>query len=540
MTLQIICGKSGDMKYFSQRDFMWILPLSFGLGAVLSFAQRGNWFPGWLGFSFLFFLCFSLLTLSTKWAGSGKTLIWAVTFAFALRFAGGVATYLALPINGFEDADDTAGYVYTDAHRRDLQAWNLATSDRPILDAFNKKFAYDQYGGLLAFSAFVYRYMSPDAHRPLMLVLLSAFVAALGLPFAWKAVVHEWGEKVAVTFAWIYALYPESVLLGGSSMRESYLLLFSACVLWGFVNWHALNKTSDKHLFEARSLTWLIFGIVGMLLVSPVVALVTLVLFAGWIYFTSEHSLPPWRGVLVIAVVFVLGFLVLASSLDRGTLTGGTPLSVVNKFLREATKLNLAHLITGSGWIQKLFNEIPEWMQIPFVLIYGLFQPVLPAAFVEPTTLTWRIIAIARAVGWYSLLPALILSFGAAAGLGDAQKRNLLLWLGLNVWGWVLLTSLRGGADQWDNPRYRTIMFLWQAILAAHVWVWWRETRNLWVVRILAMEAVFLAFFGQWYATRYLQVGYQLPFGQLVAIIIGLWTAILIFGLWRDRSTHSV
>jgi hypothetical protein len=534
-------GKSGDMKYLSPRDFIWMAPLSLVLGALLSVLQGEPWFSGWLGFSFLFLLCFLLLTLSTRWVGGTKTLVWLVAIAFALRFAGGVVTYLALPVNGFEDVDDKAGYVYTDAHRRDVQAWDLAKSEHPILDAFNKRFAYDQYGGLLAFSAFVYRYLSPDAHRPLMLVLLSAFVAALGLPFAWKAITHEWGAKVAIAFAWIYALYPESVLLGGSSMRESYLLLFSAWALWGFVNWHALNKTSDKHLFEARSLTWLIFGIVGMLLVSPVVALVTLVLFAGWIYFTSEHSLPSsWRGVLVIAVVFVIGFLVLASSLDRGTLTGGTPLSVVNKFLREATKLNLTHLITGSGWIQKLFNEIPEWMQIPFVLIYGVFQPVLPAAFVEPTTLTWRIIAIARAVGWYSLLPALILSFGAAAGLGDVRKRNLLLWLGLNAWGWVLLTSLRGGADQWDNPRYRTIMFLWQAILAAHVWVWWREARNPWVVRILAMEAVFLAFFGQWYATRYLQVGYQLPFGQLVGGILGLWAVILVFGVWRDRSTHSV
>ncbi len=528
------------MKYLSKRDLIWIAPLSFLLGAVLSALQGENWFPGWLGFSFLFVICFSLLTLSTRWAGSGKTLVWMVAIAFALRFVGGVATYLALPVNGFEDADDKAGYVYTDAHRRDVQAWDLAKSDHPIMDAFNKKFAYDQYGGLLAFSAFVYRYLSPDAHRPLMLVLLSAFVAALGLPFAWKAVTHEWGAKVAIAFAWIYALYPESVLLGGSSMRESYLLLFSAWVLWGFVNWHALNKTSDKHLFEARSLTWLIFGIVGMLLVSPVVALVTLILLAGWIYFTSERSLPSWRSVLVIAVVFILGFLVLASSLDRGNLGGGTPLAVVNNFLREAVKLNLHKIEAGSGMVQKLFDEMPKWMRIPFVLIYGLFQPVFPAAFVEPTTLTWRIIAIARAVGWYSLLPALILTFGAAAELGDARKRNLLFWLGLNTWGWILLTSLRGGADQWDNPRYRTIMFLWQAILAAHAWVWWCETRNAWFVRVIAMELVFLAFFGLWYANRYLQVGYQFPFGQLVAIILGLWAIIFIFGVWRDRSTHSV
>ena len=84
-------------------------------------------------------------------------------------------------------------------------------------------------------SAFIYRYLSPDAHRPLMLVLVSAFMAALGLPFLWKAVSQQWGDKVAVASGWIYALYPESVLLGGSAMREPYLMAFSAFALWGFV-----------------------------------------------------------------------------------------------------------------------------------------------------------------------------------------------------------------------------------------------------------------------------------------------------------------
>jgi hypothetical protein len=175
------------MKNFNQRDFLWILPLSLGFGAVLSALQPGNWLIGWLGFSFLFLLAFSLITLSTRWANGGKTLAWMVALAFALRFAGGVATYLVLPINGFEDADDKAGFVYKDAHRRDEQSWELANSDS-IIGGFNQSYAYDQYGGLLTMSAFIYRYLSPDAHRPLMLVLVSAFMAALGLPFLWKAV----------------------------------------------------------------------------------------------------------------------------------------------------------------------------------------------------------------------------------------------------------------------------------------------------------------------------------------------------------------
>ncbi len=518
------------MKNFNQRDFLWILPLSLVLGAVLSALQAGNWLIGWLGFSFLFLLAFSLLTLSTKWAGGGRTLAWMVALAFALRFAGGVATYLVLPINGFTDADDKAGFVYKDAHRRDDQAWQLASSNSIIGD-FNQSYAYDQYGGLLTMSAFIYRYISPDAHRPLMLVLVSAFMAALGLPFLWKAVMQEWGGKVAIASGWVYALYPESILLGGSAMREPYLLAFSAFALWGFVSWGLDN------LNHRQSLIWLALGIMGMLFVSPVVALVTLVIFAGWMYFGSERGHISWRMVAGIVVVFIVGLFILSSALDReGNLGGGSPIGIINNFMREAVKWDVYQLERGSGWVQKLFDQMPEWLRLPFVMVYGVFQPVLPAAVVEPTTLIWKIIAILRAVGWYALLPALILSFVAAAAERSEKKRKIFIWLSIAVWGWILFTSLRGGGDQWDNPRYRTILFLWQAILAGYVWVWWRETRNVWLPRVVMMEVIFLLFFGQWYANRYFHFGRQLPFAQMVAIILGLWVLIFFGGWWLDRK----
>jgi hypothetical protein len=113
------------------------------------------------------------------------------------------------------------------------------------------------------------------------------------------------------------------------------------------------------------------------------------------------------------------------------------------------------------------------------------------------------------------------------------------MWLSFAVWGWILFTSLRGGGDQWDNPRYRTILFLWQAILVGNVWVWWRETRNVWLPRMVMMEIVFLLFFGQWYANRYYHFGGQLPFGQMVAVILGLWVLIFIVGWWVDRKRHT-
>jgi hypothetical protein len=80
---------------------------------------------------------------------------------------------------------------------------------------------------------------------------------------------------------------------------------------------------------------------------------------------------------------------------------------------------------------------------------------------------------------------------------------------------------------------------MWQAILAGHVLVWWRETRNAWVGRVIAMEIIFLIVFAQWYANRYLHIGIQLPFGGMVGFILGAWALIMGWGIWRDRRTRT-
>ncbi len=53
--------------------------------------------------------------------------------AFSLRFIGGVTTYLALPIYGHTgDEEQSAGFTYTDAYRRDGQAWDLPRLTAPF------------------------------------------------------------------------------------------------------------------------------------------------------------------------------------------------------------------------------------------------------------------------------------------------------------------------------------------------------------------------------------------------------------------------
>jgi hypothetical protein len=320
-------------------------------------------------------------------------------------------------------------------------------------------------------------------------------------------------------------------------MREPYILTFSAFALWGFVNYGVQELapgSSGKPLdSKFNSYVWLGLGLLGMLLVSPAVALFTIVIFAGWIFFANERRQVSWKAIAAVVVVFVIGLFVLSSSLNRsGQFDATSPLHVVNEWLQAAVKWDAYRLERESGWVQKLFDEMPEWMRLPFVGIYGMLQPVLPATFMKPTVLIWKAIGFLRALGWYAILPLLILSFVAAAGERSRQTRNLLLWLSLLVWAWILLAALRGGGDLWDNPRYRTLLFLWQSILAGYTWVWWRETRSLWFWVVVIMELVFTFIFTMWYGSRYYHWPGQLPFPVMVALILGLWAAILGVGWW--------
>ena len=536
-------------KYLiATKDLASIVPIALALGALFVLIQSSNWLLilGWLSFSFIFLLSIVVLKLTHKWSNGGKTLGLIIVLAFFLRLGVGVTLHLALPVYGHNDEDDRAGYVFTDAHNRDNQAWSLAISDHPIIDAFSEKYASDQYGGLLAFNAFIYRYFSPDAQRPLMLILFSAFFAALGIPFLWKAVNEVFGEKVAWASTWISALYPESILLGASAMREPYLLTFSAFALWGFVALYYHSETSGPPVESRRSgWIWLGFGLLGMLLVSPAVALVTIIIFAGWVYFTNEGRNISWKGIFAIALVFMLGLFILSASLNRSSQFDATsPLHVINDWLKSAVKWDAYQLERDSGWIQKIFDEGPRWIRLPFIAIYGIFQPILPATLIHPTKPIWTIIGFLRGLGWYAILPLLILSFGAATGLarrpepveGSRKMQNLLLWLSLLAWIWILLASLRGGADLYDNPRYRTILFLWQSILAGYVWIWWRETRSIWLTVVLACEIVFVLVFTQWYLSRYYHWGGQLPFAVMIGLILGLWGLILGMGWWQDQK----
>ena len=123
----------------------------------------------------------------------------------------------------------------------------------------------------------------------------------------------------------------------------------------------------------------------------------------------------------------------------------------------------------------------------------------------------------------------------ACARFGKRQnkrERMAWLWLWLAAWVWIILASAHAGGDQWDNPRYRVILLMFQAALAAYSLLWARRLRDRWLERVLAVEGVFLLFFGYWYIARYTnwRAGQVHIFIVIAAIIIA--SLFILVGGW--------
>jgi hypothetical protein len=510
------------------RYLLWIIPAALGLGALLSIISPGSFVASSLAFSLIFLIGLVILTAAWRWAGGGSRLAFMRALALLLRLGAGAALYLFLPSHGNDNPEDRAGYVFTDSYRRDGQAWELARSDHPIWTAFSKEFYTDQYGGLLALSAWVYRYLSPAAHQPLLVVALAAFTATFGVPFFWKSAQKMGGDQVAIPAAWIFSLYPESILQGSAQMREPFLITFIAMAFWGFIGWQSGSGR--------KTLLWLVGGLAGMLLFSPAIALLTLIVLAGWLWFRKEQHRISWQALLLAAVIFLAGLFLLSWGLTRqASPISGSPLGVAAEWFRQAVKWDVYQLERGSGWVQKLFGEMDTTARLLFVTGYGMAQPVLPAIFIAPTTIVWRTLGILRALGWYLLAPLLIYGLYAAWKTPRQRERSLWIWLGVVTWSWILISALRAGGDQWDNPRYRVILLVWQALFAGYAWAVWREQHDGWLPRLLAVEGVFLVFFTAWYAGRYYQVFSPLPFWGMLVWIAVLSGLVLSAGWLYDR-----
>ncbi|MDO9120762.1 MAG: hypothetical protein Q7U31_03170, partial [Anaerolineaceae bacterium] len=337
------------------------------LGAIISVFSDGNFWLGWLKSGVLSALL--LLGLIRVWrlAGAGRTLALLLLVAFTIRIGFGIFLNQGLPQLGFDNPVQNAGYVFSDAHERDQAAYKLAISSEAWLPQIKANSAVDQYGGLLALSALVFGVFSSDVHRPLLMVLISAAAMAAGLAFLFAVIARKWGGKVALIAGWVYALYPDSILLGSSQMREPILIALTCMLLWSVQDWKRKPIVSLIIALIICAVTCLFSVPAAGAAASVVMGLV----FFEWLH---DQTKLQTRKLAIILFVLFLGFVGIAGWY----------------WLKESLSYEFSVAVSSSGWISALLRQYGEQYQIPLITFYGLTQPLLPAALVDASLPIWK------------------------------------------------------------------------------------------------------------------------------------------------------
>jgi hypothetical protein len=503
--------------------------LSGLLLSVLDGSSR--WLQGWIDYTLLLSASALVLLWVNKGLKASPLASRTALGAFLLRVVAGVALIHLLPVAGHQTSEvSQAGYVFKDALVRDMQAWRLASSPDSLTTAFSGSYSGDQYGGMLATSAAIYRYISPDSHRTALIIILTALAASMGVLFLWKAA-QEWlNVKVANLAAIIFAFYPESLLLGSSQMREAFVISSVAAAFYG------LQQVRQE---RKQGWAWIGLALLVLLFFHPPTALTTFVILFGLWLLEHKGSLS-WKptalflGILILALVVVVS---IWSSLP--SLEGTNPANIFFNWLSNNFNFQAYQLERSSGWIQKLSRQVAEQLWPVVVVSYGLTRPVLPAAIFDPAPAIWVFINVLRAAGWYALAPILLFSLYASFKAPKGGQRSQLIWLSLMTWVWIIIASANAGGDQWDNPRYRAIFLTWQALLAG--WsIWWAySNKDPWLKRLFVVEGVFLLILSYWYATRIFHIGEVYNIWPVIAVAAVMGGVVIAVGWVLDRRKRT-
>jgi hypothetical protein len=511
-----------------------LLSIPAGLALAL-LDSSANFGIDWLVYSLLISLTMAAIILLTRALSPGTGVRTAVWAAFWIRLVVGVVLWFVLPLSGYTDNPAAmSGYLFKDAYYRDQAAWEMSHSDEPVINTYlsRPESTTDQYGGMLALSTLLYRYLSPDAHRPFAVLILTAGVMALGTLFAWGSGKNLFGEKAGSAAAWIFALYPEGVLLGASQMREPFVMSALALITYGF---------SLVHQKERRWQIWAGAGMLSLLLFQSPVALIAL--FVLGIAFFLEPGRPlRWKQALLFGgVLLTLTAVVVAVWSSLPSLKDSSPLTLFFTWLQNNFNFQSQVTEKASGQVQRLMDMLGKNFRVLLFLAYGSARPVLPAALSDiSANPVWYVINLFRSLGWYSLAPVLAFATALLFLKDELSRRRQLIWLAVISWVLVLIAAANGGADAWDNPRYRAIFLVWQALVAAWAYVYARESGNLWLKRLLWVEVTFILIFTWWYLTRLPALN---AFHTSVEVTVGLCLlaalAVMGVGWLRDRKARE-
>lgn len=440
------------------------------------------------------FLILEVLMAGLVWLGfyhlrrenPPQWLTWLVLGAILLRLILGVFWFWALPVWGYPNQTQQAGYIMFDPFLRDGDAWRLAYSGSSLFDAFRGFSAHDQYGGLLFLSALVYRTLGLGEHTPQLMLVITSAVSGLGALYVWGFTSRLWGEAAAKWAAFGLAIYPEAALLGSAHLREAFTITLG--VAMGFL----LLRFWQEHKIRDVILFFLLLFVTGLITWAYVLqlAIVLSFLIAALVWQRlSAINLSRWQaGLLGLAAVVSLGVgAYFWRILDR--------MSDFQGYLTESY----------SGMVQAIFSRTPEFLHTPFLLGYGIVRPLLPAALIgKGDSFFWRVIGVWRALGWTVLLALLLYALFQVF-----KSRSWLKPAGMLFWGngiIMLLAAYRAGGDLWDNPRYRAGFAAFQVALAVWGLAQQRRQHDPWLRRILVIVLIQTFWLVIWYLPRYLAV----------------------------------
>ncbi|MCS7248183.1 MAG: glycosyltransferase family 39 protein [Anaerolineales bacterium] len=517
--------------------------LAVNVGLAFSLAYLSNRFQhakGWENFLVALLLASLLLWGGWQLLRREQPPLWLgglLIGAAALRLTLGALWFLLLPIAGFGSPAERSGYVMADAYSRDRVAWRAAQSDVPLSKLLTGRVyrKVDQYGGLLALSTAYYRLLGGEVHRPLLMVVLAAAFSALAVIFTWGAAKIALGDRVAVLAAGFMAFYPEAVLLGSSQMREAFLIPLVALSLYGLFAWLYTHRWQGVVLCA--------LGLLFTYPFSPPSTALVLFTLVCIIAISGDRKLlrrkPVWLAILSAVVLIALG---LWFSWGRfAPDKHNNPFSIATWWFRISAGLQTYLSIQDSGWMQKIARPLPEWARFALVTLYGVSRPLLPAALIAQSAKPfWQAMAIWRAIGWTILLPLLILAPLLAlrrCQVLSLSGRQSVLALSVAVWVGILVASMRGGADLWDNPRYRAMLAAPQVLLAAWVWVSYRQRQENWIKHGVVGLGLVLLWFVPWYLRRYAAFAWPVS-DFFLTLGLGLISAIIYWGIawWTGRN----
>lgn len=496
------------------------------------FKQVSDWSSFWV----VLLVCSGILAAfwkAFKIENPPQALAYLLIGAWILRFITGMIWFTTLPILGHGTPAEKAGYVMADAGSRDQAAWSLAKSEKPLWTAFRGNRKVDQYGGMLFISALVYRYLGSNVHQPLMMVMITAAVSSLAVLFTWAFARRAWNEKIAWLSVWILLLYPEAVLLGSSQMREAFFIVLVSAAFYGLVRFR------EKH-----DLTGICWGLVPLLLLipfsPPFAALVTvLLLIAGLIAGTgllkTRISQPLfWLGLTALSFVILVSLYFALKQFTPARIWN--PIEMVAWWLRKSAHLQAFMSENASGWMQKIFDSSPQWTHFPMLLVYGIVQPFLPAALVAGSYAPlWKWIAIWRSIGWTLALAFLVYTPFLAVRI--KQNRRITMAIITVVWIVMIIAAVRGGSDQWDNPRYRAAFAGLACAIIGWTWIEHLRVGDPWLRRAFLSVAAILIWFLPWYLRRYYSLEWTV-IDPMRILGLGLATASLVV-IWDWVSTQK-